>query len=74
MSPETHGAFDRIVLEGLYLPAGMPRWDDALSKADTDAIHAYPIALQTSVRERELKLQRAGKPLDERALMVLSNF
>src|SRR5690606_39078982 len=44
MTPETHGLFDRIVLEGLYLERGMASFADLLDKDDADAIHAYLIA------------------------------
>ena len=63
MSPETHAAFDDIVMDGLFLPAGMPRWDDLLSKDDTKAIHAYLIDQQTKLRAREPRLKADGKPL-----------
>ena len=37
------GAFQTIVLDGAYAPMGMGRFDDVLSPADADAIHAYVI-------------------------------
>ncbi|WP_324699201.1 PQQ-dependent dehydrogenase, methanol/ethanol family [Novosphingobium sp. RL4] len=74
MAPETHAAFDRVVLEGLFVPAGMPRWDDVISKEDAKAIHAYLIDEQGKVRSRELKLRAEGKPLDAPSLTVLSNY
>ncbi len=43
MSPETHGLFHAIVLEGAYRPKGMGRFDDVLKPEDADAIHAYVI-------------------------------
>jgi len=45
MSPETHDAFKQIVLGGALINAGMPPWDDVLSPADADAIHAYLISI-----------------------------
>ena len=45
MSRETHARFREIVMEGVYLPLGMPRWDDVLGEADVEAIHAYLIAI-----------------------------
>lgn len=48
MTPATHALFDKIVLGGLLQPAGMPRWDDVLSEADAQAIHAYLIAAQNA--------------------------
>ena len=74
MSRPTHAAFDRIVLEGLFLPNGMPRWDDLLSAEQVRAIHAFLIDEQVKVRARELQLQREGKPLDSRSLTILSSF
>ena len=74
MRTGTHAAFDRIVLEGLLLPNGMPRFDDLLTADQAAAIHAFLIAEQGTVRKRELKLQAEGKPLDSRSLTILSNF
>jgi quinohemoprotein ethanol dehydrogenase len=44
MTAETHGKFNQIVLEGLYLEKGMGNFSDLLSKEQADAIHAYLIA------------------------------
>lgn len=74
MRKGVHGAFDQIVLEGLLVANGMPRWDDRLSAEEVKAIHAYLISLQGPLRRRELQLQREGKPLDSRSLTILSNF
>src|SRR5258707_11942670 len=43
MQPGTHAIFNAIVLEGAYAPKGMARFDDVLSPADAEAIHAYLI-------------------------------
>jgi quinohemoprotein ethanol dehydrogenase len=43
MSPATHGIFNSIVLQGAYAPKGMGRFDDVLSPADAEAVHAYLI-------------------------------
>ncbi|MGA8768131.1 MAG: c-type cytochrome, partial [Candidatus Acidiferrales bacterium] len=45
ITPETHDAFNQIVLGGILKSAGMPPWDDVLTQADVDAIHAYLISL-----------------------------
>src|SRR5690606_6796506 len=74
MNKGVHANFDKIVLEGLLLPNGMPRWDDRLSPEQVRAIHAFLIDEQGKTRARELALQRAGKPLDSRSLTILSNF
>jgi quinohemoprotein ethanol dehydrogenase len=43
MPPEVHAEFKNIVLKGEFGPLGMERFDDILSEADVDAIHAYLI-------------------------------
>ena len=45
MAPETHDAFNQIVLGGILKSAGMPPWEGVLTQADVDAIHAYLISL-----------------------------
>ena len=74
MNAGVHGAFNQIVLEGLLIPNGMPRWDDRLSEGQAKAIHAFLIDSQTSLRARELELQRRGLPLDTQSLTILSSF
>jgi quinohemoprotein ethanol dehydrogenase len=59
MSKGAHGAFDEIVLGGLLLANGMPRWDDLLSPAEVKAIHAHLIDAQRQAHERE----RRGLPV-----------
>jgi quinohemoprotein ethanol dehydrogenase len=44
MTAETHGKFNQIVLEGLYLDKGMASFADLISREQADAIHAYLIA------------------------------
>jgi quinohemoprotein ethanol dehydrogenase len=41
LSGPTHQLFYEIVLNGAYGGKGMARWDDVLSRADAEAIHAY---------------------------------
>jgi quinohemoprotein ethanol dehydrogenase len=43
LDPATHSLFDSIVLGGAYTTKGMGRFDDVLSRADAQAIHAYLI-------------------------------
>ena len=43
MPPEVHAQFKDIVLKGDFAPLGMERFDDVLTEADADAIHAYLI-------------------------------
>jgi len=74
MQPGTHQAFRQIVLEGLLLPNGMPRWDDRLSPADADAIHAYLIDAQAKTRKDELEKQKRGIALDAPSLAILSSY
>jgi quinohemoprotein ethanol dehydrogenase len=64
MQSATHAIFRDIVLEGLYVANGMPRWDDLLTGDDSDAIHAYLIEAQRQTRALELDRQRRGQPLD----------
>ena len=45
MTPETHEAFQQIVLGGALINAGMPPWDDVFGPADAEAIHAYLISI-----------------------------
>ncbi|WCT77929.1 PQQ-binding-like beta-propeller repeat protein [Novosphingobium humi] len=74
MQPGTHEMFRQILLDGLLVPGGMPRWNDILTPADADAIHAYLIDQQTKTRVEELAKVKAGKPLDGPALTILSNY
>ena len=74
MQPGTHAVFNRILLEGLLVPNGMPRWNDVLSDADANAIHAWLITEQRATRESELALQAAGEPLDAPSAAILSNY
>lgn len=43
LTPATHALFDSIVLGGAYAMKGMGRFDDVLSPADAQAIHAWLI-------------------------------
>ncbi len=58
MNEGTHKSFDKIVLEGLLLPGGMPRWDDVLDADQAKAIHAYLIDQQA----KEYAKAKSGKP------------
>jgi quinohemoprotein ethanol dehydrogenase len=44
MAPETHEAFEDIVLRGLYVSKGMGRFDDVLSSQDAQNIRRYIVA------------------------------
>ena len=74
MQPGTHAAFEKIVLDGLLVSSGMPRWNDLLSPADVRAIHAYLIDMQTNTRADELAKQKAGVPLDTPSPAILSSY
>ena len=74
MQPGTHDAFKAIVLDGALVPNGMPRWNDVLTPAEADALHAYLIDLQVATRRDELAKVRAGLPLDAPSLAILSNY
>jgi quinohemoprotein ethanol dehydrogenase len=41
ISPETHRAFEKIVLGGAYADAGMASFADVLSRADARDLHAF---------------------------------
>jgi quinohemoprotein ethanol dehydrogenase len=43
LTPATHALFDSIVLGGAYAMKGMARFDDVLSPAEAQAVHAYLI-------------------------------
>jgi quinohemoprotein ethanol dehydrogenase len=53
MSPETHNAFQQIVLGGVLKNAGMPPWDGILSPADVDAIHSYLISISWDAYKKQ---------------------
>ena len=74
MQPGTHDAFRKIVLEGLLVPNGMPRWDDRLKLADVEAIHAFLIDAQAKTRTDELEKKKRGLPLDAPSLAILSSY
>jgi quinohemoprotein ethanol dehydrogenase len=74
MQAGTHDAFRAIVLEGLLVPNGMPRWDDRLKPAEVDQIHAWLIDAQAKTRAEELEKKRRGVPLDAPSLAILSNY
>jgi quinohemoprotein ethanol dehydrogenase len=74
MSPETHAAFNDIVLKGMLVQNGMPRWDDRLKPAEADAIHAWLIAEQAKTHVEEIEKKRRGIPLDAPSLAILSNY
>jgi quinohemoprotein ethanol dehydrogenase len=44
-SAATHAAFQQIVRGGALQPRGMPRWDDLLTEAEVDKIHAFIISV-----------------------------
>jgi quinohemoprotein ethanol dehydrogenase len=43
LDPAVHRIFNSIVLNGADAPLGMGRFDDVLSAADVEAVHAYLI-------------------------------
>ncbi len=74
MQPGTHEAFDKIVLDGLLVPNGMPRWNDLLKPEDSKALHAWLIAEQTKVHAEEVEKKKRGIPLDAPSAAILSNY
>ena len=57
---EVHAQFKNIVLKGDFAPLGMERFDDILTDADVDAIHAYLIdqGWQGYKEQEKLKTQQ----------------
>ena len=53
LTPEKHKIFYDIVLRGALSALGMGRFDDVLTKDDTEAIHAYIIQEAIDAYERE---------------------
>ena len=45
MSPESHEAFQQIVIDGVLQRGGMPLWKGFLSPQEVDDIHAYLISI-----------------------------
>jgi quinohemoprotein ethanol dehydrogenase len=74
MAPNIHAGFDQILLQGLFVPQGMPSFADRLTPDQVRAIQAYLISVQGPLRERELELQQRGLPLDSQALTIMSNY
>ncbi|HSW06550.1 PQQ-dependent dehydrogenase, methanol/ethanol family [Aquabacterium sp.] len=61
MQPATHGLFRQIVRDGIYLPMGMPRWNDVFSENELDALHAYLIALQGQAHAEQQQALKEGR-------------
>lgn len=70
MTEAKHHIFKQIVLEGVFLPLGMPRWDDVFSPDQVDAIHAYLIALQTQAHADYEQAVKEGR--DPNALSAVT--
>ncbi|HEX4151763.1 MAG TPA: PQQ-dependent dehydrogenase, methanol/ethanol family [Steroidobacteraceae bacterium] len=62
LEPGTQLLFDGIVLGGAYAPKGMGRFDDVLSAADAQAIHAYLIDGGWKLKEQEEAAARPHPP------------
>ena len=65
MLPGVHDNFNAIVLKGQRRPLGMPQWDDVLSTADADAIHAYLISVSWKAyneQQAKIKEQTSSPP------------
>jgi quinohemoprotein ethanol dehydrogenase len=55
LSPATHSLFYEIVLGGAYESKGMARWNDVLSRADAQAIHAFLVDQAWLARANDTK-------------------
>lgn len=53
LTPETHAAFDSIVLGGKLKTSGMSSFGDVLKPADVQAIHAYLLREQRTLWQEE---------------------
>jgi quinohemoprotein ethanol dehydrogenase len=51
IQPATHQIFNAIVLGGAYAAKGMGRFDDVVTPADVEAIHAYLIDQAWQLKE-----------------------
>jgi len=60
MSRETHEAFHQIVLDGALIHAGMPPWNDVLSVAEADQIHAYLISVSWEAYNKQQATPKNG--------------
>ena len=58
LEPGTHSVFNAIVLGGAYQAKGMGRFDDVLSPADANAIHAYVIDLAWQLKGEQVAQTR----------------
>jgi len=66
MQRGTHDGFEQIVLEGLLVSRGMPRWDDLLNRTEVRTIHAYLIEEQGKLHQREQSGEAAGEVIYSR--------
>lgn len=58
LTPEAHAAFQQIVRGGLFQNAGMPPWDNVLSKQEVDDIHDYLISLSWQAYDAQQSTQK----------------
>jgi quinohemoprotein ethanol dehydrogenase len=56
LTPELHAAFEDIVLKGAFASEGMEKFDDLLSPADVQAIHAFLIDQQRQAYAEQQKV------------------
>ena len=62
LSPGLHQAFYDIVLNGALAPMGMGRWDDVLSRADAESIHAYIVDQAWQAYNAQPAIGRSAAP------------
>lgn len=60
LPPEVHASFNDIVLKGALAPMGMARFDDVVTKADVEAIHAYLIDQQRQGYQAQQSAKKAS--------------
>ena len=67
MSAAVHQTFSDIVLKGQRRPLGMPQWDDVLSEADSNAMHAYLVSIAwDAYRKEQAGVRKAAAPVAAR--------
>jgi quinohemoprotein ethanol dehydrogenase len=62
MSAATDQLFYEIVLNGAYVAKGMGRWDDVLTRADAQAIHAFVVEQAWQAYDQQRGTARPAAP------------
>jgi quinohemoprotein ethanol dehydrogenase len=62
LSAGIHAAFYDIVLNGALAANGMARWDDVLSRADAESIHAYIVDQAWRAYDEQTAMAKSARP------------